>query len=187
MYILPSISLIIRFILFVLRYNQHMVRIELKHIYVCMVHEQKYTYSLVGSSRNVRARESSVWLISTLIRKVLKHSPFSPSKFVHRCRCEDRVCTLLWNKYSIVVRNIIARTLIQITTLRMDTSRRRRQNGELCCCLRPIIRLWGVTTAIGETPTTEVICNPNVVCMHRRPACTESHPNHESTTRWTAN
>lgn len=32
----------------------------------------------------------------------------------------------------------------------MDTmNRRRRQKGDPCSCLRPLIRLWGVTTAIG--------------------------------------
>lgn len=33
----------------------------------------------------------------------------------------------------------------------MDTmSRRRRQKGDPCNCLRPLIRLWGITTAIGK-------------------------------------
>lgn len=33
----------------------------------------------------------------------------------------------------------------------MDTmSRRRRQKGDPCGCLRPIIRLWGVITSIGK-------------------------------------
>uniref|UniRef100_A0A8W7PGQ1 Uncharacterized protein n=1 Tax=Anopheles coluzzii TaxID=1518534 RepID=A0A8W7PGQ1_ANOCL len=36
----------------------------------------------------------------------------------------------------------------------MDGRNRRRQFGGPCHCLRPLIRLWGVVTAIGETTLT---------------------------------